>query len=257
MDTIASRDGTPIAYERSGAGPPLVLISGAMTTSTASGPLAELLSPDFDVIAYDRRGRGASGDTAPYAVEREVEDIAALIGVTGGVAGLYGMSSGGALALEAAASGLPVSGLAVYEPPFALDEAKRAPKAVYGARLAELLAADDRSGAVELFMTTVGLSPQLIAGARQSPMWPGLEAVSPTLAYDDAVLGDGILPVERFAAVAVPALVLAGGASPASMRDAARATAEAMPDATYLVLEDQTHDVDPRALAQALRAFFG
>ncbi|WP_432165905.1 alpha/beta fold hydrolase [Streptomyces sp. bgisy031] len=251
-----SCDGTAIAYERIGTGPAVILVSGALSAGSSTEPLAARLSGGLGAVPYDRRGRGASGDTAPYAVAREVEDIAALIGAVGGSAALYGMSSGAALALEAAASGLSVTRVAVYEPPFALDEGGGRERAEYTRQLSGLLA-DGRTGdAVELFMALTGMPAEMIAGARRSPWWPDMEAVAPTLAYDDAVMGDGRVPRERLASITVPVLAVAGGASPAWMREAARTVAEAVPDGTYRELGGQTHAVDPDALGPLLSDFF-
>ncbi|WP_345667780.1 alpha/beta fold hydrolase [Streptomyces similanensis] len=252
---VTSRDGTRLAYARTGEGPPLVLVSGAMSTGATLAPLAARLAGRFDVLVPDRRGRGASGDTAPYAVEREVEDIAALIGAAGGGAALYGVSSGAALALEAAASGLPVTRVAVYEPPFALSDEGAEERAAYTARLTEALDQGRRGDAVELFLALTGLAPAMIAHARTSPMWPDMEAIAPSLAHDDAVMAGGRVPVERLAAITAPVLALAGGASPAWMREAARATADAAPEGAYRCLADQTHLVDPDVLAPELVEF--
>jgi pimeloyl-ACP methyl ester carboxylesterase len=189
-------------------------------------------------------------------VAREVEDIAALIDAVGGSAALYGMSSGAALVLEAAASGLPVSKVAVYEPPFASGEGGARQRQEYTERLTELLARDKRGDAVELFMALTGMPREMIDGARQSPMWPGMEAIAPTLAYDNAAMGDGLVPRERLGSLTVPVLAIAGGASPEWMREAARAVAEAAPDGTYRTLEGQTHMVDPKVLAPLLEEFF-
>ncbi|MFI6934649.1 alpha/beta fold hydrolase [Streptomyces sp. NPDC050287] len=250
-----SRDGTPLAYERTGQGPAVVLVSGAMSTGGTVRPLAAALSDRFDVLVYDRRGRGESGDKAPYAVEREVEDLAALIDVMGGQAALYGISSGGALVLHAAASGLPVPGVAVYEVPFAVDEDGAKERAEYTANLTEALAQGRRGDAVELFLRLTGLAEEMIQSARRSPMWPGMEALAPSLAYDDAVMGDGRVPRDLLASITVPVLSVAGGASPPWLLEAARAVAEAAPEGRYQVLEDQTHMVDPQALAPVLAEF--
>lgn len=253
---VLSRDGTPLAYERHGDGPAGVLVGGALCTGATLAPLARALSDRFGAVTYDRRGRGASGDTAsPCSVAREVEDIAALIGACGGGAALYGVSSGGALALRAAASGLPVDAVAVYETPFTLHE-DGGRRREYTGRLAELLARDRRGDALELFMTLTGMSPEMIAGARRSPGWAGMEAIAPTLAYDDAVMGDGLLPRELPASLPMPVLSVAGGASPAWMRESARAVADAAPRGTYRVLEGQTHAVEAAVLAPLLAEFF-
>ncbi|WP_406333004.1 alpha/beta fold hydrolase [Streptomyces sp. NBC_00203] len=251
-----SRDGTPIAYERYGDGPAVVLVGGAMCTGATLAPLASALSDRFGALTYDRRGRGGSGDTAPFAVAREVEDIAALIEASGGSAALYGISSGGALVLEAAASGLPVGRVAVYETPFAVYEGGGKERREYTERLTELLGQDRHGDAVELFMALAGTPPEMIAGARRSPAWPGMEAIAPTLAYDNAAMGDGLVPRDRLASLTVPVLAVAGGASPEWMREAARTVADTAPDGTYRTLDGQTHMVDPQVLAPLLTEFF-
>jgi len=252
-----SRDGTSVAYESTGQGPAVILVSGAMSTGATLAPLAVPLSDRFRVVVYDRRGRGESGDTAPYAVAREVEDLAALIEAVGGEAALYGVSSGGALVLEAAASGLPVRQVAVYEVPFAVSEGGAKERAEYTERLTEALGKGRRGDAVELFLRLTGLAEEMIQGARQSPMWAGMEAIAPSLAYDDAVMGDGLVPRDRLASITVPVLSVAGGASRAWMREVARTIAEAVPDGTYRGLEGQTHAVEPDILGPVLVEFFG
>ncbi|MFI7350436.1 alpha/beta fold hydrolase [Streptomyces sp. NPDC049936] len=252
-----SRDGTRIAYERTGRGPAVVLVSGAMSTGATTAPLAAELSDRFDVTVYDRRGRGGSGDTAPYAVEREIEDLAALIEAVGGEASLYGMSSGGALALRAAASGLPVPRVAVYEVPFAMDDAAARSAAEYTEGLAEALGKDRRGDAVELFLRRTGLGEDMIRGARQSPMWAGMESVAPSLAYDDAVMGDSRVPETGIASITAPLLALAGGASDAWWHEAARAVADAAPRGTYGTVAGQAHMVEPGVLAPVLTEFLG
>ncbi|MGW0817770.1 alpha/beta fold hydrolase [Streptomyces viridiviolaceus] len=251
-----SRDGTHIAYTRTGQGPALLLVSGAMSTGATLAPLAAPLSERFDVTVYDRRGRGESGETEPYAVEREVEDLAVLIDAVGGEASLYGISSGGALVLRAAASGLPVRRAAVYEVPYAMDDDDAKARAEYTARLTEALGQGRRSDAVELFLRLTGLGEDVIRSARQSPMWAGMESIAPSLAYDDAVMGDGRLPQSLLASITAPVLSLAGGASAGWMREAARAVAEAVPQGTYRTLEGQSHMVEPGVLAPVLAEYF-
>jgi pimeloyl-ACP methyl ester carboxylesterase len=251
-----SRDGTSLAYQSTGAGPAVILVSGAMSTGATVAPLAGPLSDRFTVVSYDRRGRGASDDTAPYAVDREVEDLAALIRAVGGEASLYGVSSGGALVLHAAASGLPVPRVAVYETPFAVDEGGAKERAEYTRGLTEALAQGRRGDAVELFLRLTGLAEEMIQSARRSPMWADMEALAPSLAYDDAVMGDGRVPRALLASIGVPVLAVAGGASPAWLREATQAVAEGAPEGTYRVLEGQTHMVDPNALAPVLAEFF-
>ncbi|MFI8951839.1 alpha/beta fold hydrolase [Streptomyces sp. NPDC053750] len=251
-----SRDGTRIAYERSGQGPAVILVSGAMSTGATVAPLAAELSGRCDVTVYDRRGRGASADTAPYAVEREIEDLAALVEAVGGEASVYGVSSGGALVLRAVASGLPVRRAAVYEVPYAMDDAAARAGAEYTERLTEALEQDRRGDAVELFLRLTGLGEEMIRGARQSSMWAGMESVAPSLAYDDAVMGDHRVPASDIASITVPLLSLAGDASDDRMRAAARAIAEAAPRGTHRTLEGQTHNVEPGVLAPVLAEFF-
>jgi pimeloyl-ACP methyl ester carboxylesterase len=210
------------------------------------------------VFAYDRRGRGDSGDRAPYAVEREVEDLDALITEAGGAAYLYGHSSGAALALEAAVKlGDKVTKLAMYEAPYNDESQARRAWSEYIQQLTELLAADRRGDAVALFMQYVGTPADQVEALRHAPVWPMLEAIAPTLAYDHtAILGeDSSVPIERAASVRVTTLVMNGGASYAFMYETARTLSQAMPHAQLRTLEGQTHDVDPKVLAQALVEF--
>ena len=260
MNIVTSKDGTKIAYDKQGAGPAVILVGGALN-SRSFGPteLAKLLAPHFTAYNYDRRGRGDSGDTKPYAVEREVEDIEALIDEAGGAAYLYGYSSGAALAMEAAIKlGDKVKMLAMYEAPYNDDgEAQRAWRE-YIEQLTDLLASDRRGDAVALIMKLVGTPADQIEGMRHAPMWPMLEAIAPTLAYDhSAILGqDASVPTKRAASVSVPALVMNGGASYPFMHDTAQALSKAMPHAQLRTLEGQKHDVSPEALAPALVEFF-
>ncbi|AWS40313.1 alpha/beta fold hydrolase [Streptosporangium sp. 'caverna'] len=259
MPTVTSADGTTIAYERTGSGPALVLVDGAMCYRGA-GPmrsLAALLQGAFTVYAYDRRGRGESSDTMPYAVAREVEDLRALIAQAGGEAHVYAISSGAALALATAAAGPGITKLALYEPPFMAEVEDGTRIKEYTRRLHELLDAGHRGDAVALFMTYVGVPAQAVAGIRAQPGWAMLEAIAPTLAYDDEVLAGGGVPRDLTATISVPALVLAGGASPQSLQRAAKATADALPTAEHRTLDGQTHDVAPHALAPVLAEFFG
>lgn len=252
-----SKDGTPIAFERSGEGPPLILVDGALTDRSASAPLASLLAPQYTVYSYDRRGRGESGDTEPYAVEWEINDLEAVVDEAGGSASVFGRSSGAILALEAAISGLSIERLALYIPPFRVDEDGPRPPADLATQL-EVLLLDGRLGeAVEHFLTAaVGMPADAVAGMRNEPTWPALEALAPTLIYDVAIVGDGSLSTERIESVTVPTLVVDGTGSPAWARHAAQAVADALPDAQYRSLESQTHDVAPDVLAPAVAAFF-
>jgi hypothetical protein len=254
--TVTSADNTTIAFDRSGDGPPLILVCGASTDRMANAPLATLLAERFTVFNYDRRGRGDSGDTAPYAVEREVEDMDALINEAGGAAFLYGTSSGGALALKAAASGLAITKLALWEVPYSLDESRR-PPADQAERYNEMIAVGRRGDAVEFFMgQVVGLPPEFVAYARTQPFWQVQEALAHTLAYDAAVMDDYSLPTELAATVTVPTIALAGGVSLPFMRETAKALAEIVPDGHHRILEGQEHNVVPDALAPVLEEFF-
>lgn len=261
MKTVISQDGAAIAYEQAGAGPLLILVDGALqyrAFGQGMAQLAELLVPQFTVIRYDRRGRGASSDPQPYAVRREVEDIEALIDAAGGPAFLYGMSSGAALAMEAAIDlHGKVKKLAMYEAPYNSDAAARQAWREYTRRLGELLAANRRGDAVALFMQLVGAPAAAIDAMRGSAEWPLFEAVAPTLAYDHtALLGEeAAVPTERAAQVEVPALVMDGGASFPFMHVTATALAAAMPQGRQYTLGGQTHDVAPQVLASVLRDF--
>ena len=191
MARVTSRDGTAIAYERQGSGPAVILVTGGLDDGAENAPLARELAGAFTAYNYNRRGRGDSGDTPPYAVEREIEDLDALIAEAGGAAHLYGVSSGGALVLEAAAAGLAVDRLAVYEVPYLVDADVSRRWAAYRTELEALLAEDRRGDAVEAFMRVAGASGESILAARRSPLWPGLERIAHTLAHDAACLGDG------------------------------------------------------------------
>lgn len=257
MGTVTSRDGTNVAFDRLGDGPVLVLVDGALSHRALGpfAPLAEVLAPDFTVYRYDRRGRGESGDNAPYAVAREVEDLEAVIAEAGGPACVCGLSSGAALALEAAACGLAITKLALYEPPFTVDGG--APEPEYIERLEELISAGRRGDAVEWFLSNAGVPAEALAGMRTQPEWPLFEAVAPTLAYDHAILGDGTLPRDRAAKVAVPTLVANGGASPDFFQRAAKSTADAIPGGRHRILEGLAWgQIDAKALAPALKEFF-
>jgi len=222
----------------------------------SNASLADLLAEHFTVFNYDRRGRGDSGDTSSYAVERELEDIDAVIDAAGGSAFLYGTSSGAGLALEAAASGLDITKLALWEPPFILDESSRPPQDQVE-RYNEMIAAGRRGDAVEFFMRqVVGLPPEFVAFARTQPFWHSQEALAHTLAYDATIMGDYSLPTERAAAVTVPTIVIAGGASFPFMRETAQALAEVISDAQHHTLEGQEHNVSADVLAPVLVKFF-
>jgi pimeloyl-ACP methyl ester carboxylesterase len=259
---VFSNDGTAIAFDRTGNGPPVILIDGALCYRGMgqSGQLAELLAQHFTIFTYDRRGRGGSGDTAPYAVEREVEDIAALLSKAGGAAFVWGMSSGAVLALEAANRLSGIKKLALYEAPFIVDNTRPTTEDDWD-RISAAVAADRRSDAVKLFLKSVGvpgfvraLMPLMI------PVWSKLKAVAHTLPYDGAIVRDNQrgkpLPAGRWASVTIPALVMDGGNSPAWMLHANRSLASVLPNAQYRTLEGQTHMLKPKAHAPMLVEFF-
>lgn len=264
MQTVNAKDGTTIVFDQSGKGPALILVGGAfeqraMDSETAQLAAFPLLAQHFTVFHYDRRGRGDSSDTEPYAVEREIEDIEALIDQAGGSAFVSGISSGAALAFEAAlALGSKVKKLAMYEPPYNDDEDARRAWKEFRRQLNEVLAEGRNGDAVGLFMMLLGVPADHLDGMRQYPMWPMWEAVAPTLAYEGAVMGeDASVPTERAARLTVPTLIMDGGArSYPFMHTTATALANAIPNAQHRTLEGQTHEVAAEALAPVLVEFF-
>lgn len=259
MERLTSADGTTIAYDRLGAGTPLILVSGASVDRLGDAHLADALAETFTVYNYDRRGRGDSTDTLPFAVEREIEDIGALLDRAahdgGDAAAVVGLSSGAALAGRAAAA-LPVRALVMWEPPFMLDDAGRARAKEYTDTLGAKLEAGDHDGALTTFLRYVGLPDEAIDGTRQSPHWAAAVRLAPTLAYDDAAMGaEGTVPADVFGRITAPTLVLAGGASPAFLPAAARQAAAAIPGAHTGILEGQTHNVDAAVFAAAVKEF--
>lgn len=261
MRTVTSKDGTTIAFDQSGKGPAIILVHGAFmhrAIDPQTAQLAELLAQHFTVFYYDRRGRGDSGDTQPYAIQREVEDLEALIDEAGGQAYVYGVSSGAALAMEAAIELRgKIKKLAMYEAPYNSDEAFRQAWKEYRRQLKELLAKDQRGDAAALFLMLVGMPANQVDEMRRELWWSAFEAVAPTLAYDAAVLGeDRSVPTGQASNVAVPALVMNGSASDGFMYDTAMALARAIPHAQQRTLEGQTHNVAPEALAPVLVEFF-
>ena len=258
MQTVTSKDGTKIAYDKAGHGPVVILVLGALNSRKSGAKLAKLLASRFTVISYDRRGRGGSTDTAPYAPQREIEDLSALIDEVGGPVYLYGHSSGSAIVLNAAIKlRKHIKKLAIYEAPYSLDkDAIKASKA-YDRQLKKVLASGRKGDAVALFVRNVGVSDKQIQAMKRMPMWRGLEALAPTLAYDSDVLGEGhSLPTDLLAGITIPTLVMHGGKGAPSMRDAAQAISEAVPKAQLRTLAGQTHGVSPVVLAPVLAEFF-
>jgi pimeloyl-ACP methyl ester carboxylesterase len=260
MNKVISADGTTIAYDRIGQGPAVVLVDGALC-SRAQGPmpeLAPLLASEFTVYTYDRRGRNESGDTAPYAVDREVEDLAAVIAEAGGSASVYGTSSGAALALTAAAKGLPIDRLVAFEAPYVVDDTRKPYPSDWGAQMAAASPAD----AVKYFMTKcIALPGFVVALMRLMPAWKGMIAVAHTLPYDAALLGDNCwgkpLDPAQWASIDVPTLVVGGGKSPQWMRNSVQAVAAAVPGGVHREVPGQNHVIKATAIAPVLREFFG
>ena len=263
MPELTSADGTTIAYQLTGSGPTVVLIGGALDDGTENAPLVEKLEDDFTVVNYARRGRGGSGDQQPYDVGREIEDLAALIDLAGGPAHVFGASSGGALAFEAAVAGLPIARIVVYEVPYVIDDSVFAAWTEYRENLRQAVAADRPDEAVALFMRLAGASDDDLAGVRQAPFWPALEALGRTLEYDAACIGDGRPPVARLAKITQPTLVSTGTGGDPNMPglpkdffiQAADAIAAAMPDANRRTIDTNQHTVDAALLAPAISSF--
>ncbi len=263
MLTVTSKDGSRIAYDRHGSGPPVILVGGALSYRKFNKmkELARLLAERCTVINYDRRGRGDSTEVKPFALEREIEDIAALVEAEGGSASLWGWSSGGALALRAAAAGVGVERLSVYEVPFMVTPGGKRPTPDYGERLDELVAAGDRNGAVKHFMrNAIGIPAPFVALMRFAPMWKGLRATAHTLPYDWAARGKHTmsgapLVAGEWTAVTVPTLVVAGSKSPGVLREGSRALAEVLPIAELRALQGVSHNLKMSALAPVLADF--
>lgn len=263
MGTIHSADGTPIAFDSWGNGQSLIMVDGATgyrAVSQLPGQVAELLGTEFRVYAYDRRGRGESGDTAPYAPQREIEDLAAVIEEAGAPALVCGFSSGAVLALDAAATGLPIQKLALFEPPFVVDDSRAPLPADYVDRLDAAIAGGRPGDAAEIFLTAaIGLPAEAVGGMRQSPFWPALEAVAHTIAYDGRIMGSTMsgepLPTDRWAALTVPTLIMYGNGTEPWLITAARALADLLPTASPQAVDGAQHSVAADVLAPALRQF--
>ncbi len=265
MQAVPSHDGTSIAFDRVGDGPALITIGGATATRAAASAAAAQLAQHFTVFSYDRRGRGDSGDAGSYAdgevVDREVEDLAVLIEAAGGSALAFGHSSGAVLALEAARRGLSIPKLAIYEPPFIIDDSRPPLPGDYVAQLRELIANGQREEALEYFMTSaVGIPAEYIDGIKQAPFWADSVAVAHTISYDGEIMGDTMsgdpAALERFASINTPTLVMVGSESPPYQRNAVQALIDLLPDAQLRVMEGQDHGVAPEVLVPALVDFF-
>ena len=246
-----SNDGTRITFDQAGDGPPLILVVGAFNDRRTGAPLAAVLAPHFTVLSYDRRGRGDSGDAAAYAVERELEDLDALIRAAGGSASVFGFSSGAVLALRAAAAGLPIAKVALYDTP-------PAQPAEHAAALASLIAAGRRGDAVEYFQRrVVGIPEAIVAQLRHAPFRPALEAMAHTLVYEARIVDYGARMTAFTAAIRQPVLAVAGGSGAAIMRDVAATLARSLFDGRALTLDGATHDIDAASLGPVLVRFLG
>jgi pimeloyl-ACP methyl ester carboxylesterase len=249
--TVQSTDGTLITFERCGDGPPLILVVGAFNERATGTPLAQYLAPNHTVFTYDRRGRGESGDTAPYAIEREIEDLQALIDEAGGSAAVFGFSSGALLAAKAATRGLPIPKLVLYEPPYLMVD----PRADHPAKLADLVVAEKRGEAVEYFQTElVGIPADIVVQLRNAPFRASLEAIAHTLEYEALICTDTELRTV-LGSIGTQTLVLAGELSPPPLQAAARALAEEVPGAHYQSVAGVGHDLVPEALGPVVEAY--
>jgi pimeloyl-ACP methyl ester carboxylesterase len=248
MEKVQSADGVLIAFERSGSGPDLIVVTGAFNDRTSSRPLAGVLAADFTVYAFDRRGRGDSEDGDSYAIDREAADLAAVAAAAGGSPLVYGHSSGASVALEAAARGVGMRALAVYEPPYGTNSTFE-----LADELEHLAATGQDSEAAERFLRHTGLSAETLEQMRAAPYWEHMAAFAHTLPYDMRLAS---VPIPGLSEVGAPVLALAGGASPAWARDGAEAIGAAAPGGRSLILPGQTHAVAPEVLVPVLREFF-
>jgi pimeloyl-ACP methyl ester carboxylesterase len=256
MSSTTSADGTTISYDRAGNGPVIVFVSGAFNLRDTCAPLAGELASDHTVITYDRRGRGQSTDTSPYAIEREVDDLRALLKVAGGSASVFGYSSGATLALKAVADGLQVDRLFLHEPPFRFDDSQPAPPADLPARLQALLEEDRPGDVVATFQIEgIGLPEEMVRNLRQSPMWPHLEALAQSVVYDATITGTLQTPTPEMAAVPIPTLILQGERTWPFLQAAATHLSDRLPNATLTVLAGAGHDIDAVSTAAAIRDF--
>jgi pimeloyl-ACP methyl ester carboxylesterase len=264
MAVIFSKDGTKIAFDKVGSGPAVILVHGAMSYrafNPTMGQLAELLGKHFTVYNYDRRGRGESGDTKPFAKEREIEDLQALVEDAGSEAMVFGISSGGAVTLETTAATPGITKVVVYEVPFIVDDSHQ-PLLNYAGHTTKLVADGKLDELVEYFITQVaGMPAEYIGGMKQDQgMWSGMRALAPTIPYDAAFVGEFMqgkpLPADHWTKVTVPVLVADGGASDAWFHNSADALAEALPHASRQTLEGQTHMFNPEVLAPVITEFF-
>jgi pimeloyl-ACP methyl ester carboxylesterase len=256
MRAVTSADGTMIAFDQVGTGSPLIMVVGAFNTRAITAPLASALQERFTVFNYDRRGRGDSGDTQPYAVGREIDDLEAVIAEAGGSAAVFGYSSGANLALQAAARGAAISELVLYEPPFVVGDRRPRPPADLAEQIAGLVAAGRRGDAVELFQTkAIGMPEEVVTQLRHAPFRPALEEIAHTLVYDATIIGDLTLPTELLASIQTPSLVIDGEQSPPLMQEAARAVADTLPNGRRSTIADAGHEISPGPTAAVVEDF--
>lgn len=257
MGIVVSNDGTRIDFETSGSGPALVLVPGALGYKDFPylRKFAAEFAREFQVFAYDRRGRGGSTDTQPFSVQKEVDDLVAVCRAAGGSPIVVGISSGAALALEAAAAGAPMGRVVAFEPPYMVGSHRRPEHARYETEVTGFIARNDRDGALKLFMRTVGVPAFFLLLMRIMPFWKGLRRAAHTLPYDAAVMNGFELPSARFAAIRVPTLVAAGGKSPANLKAGARAAAQAVHQAQFVEIPNQSHAIKASALVPIVRRF--
>ena len=256
--SVVSKDGTKIIYDMLGKGPTVILVLGALNTRKAGARLAKLLSTHFTVISYDRRGRGDSADVQPYSPKREVEDLEALINEVGEPVYLYGHSSGGAIVFETAILlGKQIKKLAIYEVPYAVDDAAIRAAKDYNKKLKALLSGGHKDDAIALFMQYIGVSDKQTQAMNRLPMWKGLVAMAPTLAYDSDLLGSGhAIPTSHLKHISSPALIMNGGNSPEFMRIVAERLSKIIPKAQHRSIDGQNHGVKPEVIAPILTEFF-
>ncbi|MGK5556313.1 alpha/beta fold hydrolase [Actinomadura kijaniata] len=262
METVTSTDGTVIAYERTGSGPAVVLVSGALCDRHAHDPLAALLSEHFTVYNYDRRGRGDSGDNGSLddpmdqATRQEFDDLAAVVRAAGGRACLFGASSGAILAWRAAAHGVPAAGVALWEPPYGRTEEESRAHLDYYADIRGLIAEGRRDDALARFIRMTGAPEEAMPRIRQEPWWPRMAEIAPTLRYDACAMGDGLLHPEEFADLTVPVLLMEGEETMEVLHRAADRVREAVPGVRHTLIKGQNHEFEADALAPTLVEFF-
>jgi pimeloyl-ACP methyl ester carboxylesterase len=259
--TTTSRDGTTIAYTKRGSGPPLIIVDGVFCYRE-NGPateLASLLAQHYTVFTYDRRGRGESTDTAPYTVEREIDDLRAVVTEARATPFVLGISSGAALTLQAVASGVGAKRIALYEPPY---EAAGSPRRLEDARirLQSFISDGDRAGAVRFFMTGVFGAPRAFVFAMPFLMptaWKRNKLVVHTAPHDLMILADRSVLNERSSSIPVPTLVIGGEKSPKGLRDAVTVVGDALPNGTIRFLSGQDHNISGPVLVPVLFEYFG